>query len=120
MATILLIEDDEQVRRMLREALEMAGHVIVESRNGCEGVDLYRTRPADLVICDLVMPEKGGISAIRELTSDFPTLKVIAMSGFTRELGPTTLKFTKQLGAVGTLAKPFEISEMLEAVQNAL
>ncbi len=77
-------------------------------------------RPTDLVICDLVMPEKGGITAIRELTNDFPALKVITMSGFTREVGPTTLEFTKQLGAVCALAKPFELSEMLEAVQNAL
>ena len=120
MATILLIEDDEPVRCMLRETLESAGHMVVESKNGCEGVDLYRAHPTDLVICDLVMPEKGGITVIRELTDDFPALKIITMSGFTREVGPTTFEFTKQLGAVCALTKPFELSEMLEAVQNAI
>ena len=120
MATILIIEDDSQIRSMLREALETAGHCIFESQNGTEGVAVYRAQSIDLVICDLVMPEKGGISTIQELFHDYPSLKVITMSGFSKQLGRTTLEFTKQLGALCALRKPFELSEMLGAVHNAL
>jgi CheY-like chemotaxis protein len=120
MATILIIDDDPQIRGMLREALEMTGHVVVESVNGAEGVERYRSQPADLIICDLVMPEKSGITMIRELVQDFPELKFITMSGFTKSLGFTSLEFTKKLGAQWALPKPFELADMVEAVQKAL
>ena len=120
MATILIIDDDPQIRRMLREALECTGHVVVESVNGAEGLELYRSQPADLIICDLVMPEKSGITMIRELVHEFPQLKFITMSGFTKSLGSTSLEFTKRLGAQWTLPKPFEIADMLEAVEKVL
>jgi len=120
MATILIIDDDPQIRRMLREALECTGHVVVESVNGAEGLELYRSQPADLIICDLVMPEKSGITMIRELIHDFPQLKFITMSGFTKSLGCTSLEFTKRLGAQWMIPKPFEIADMLEAVEKVL
>ncbi len=120
MATILIIDDDRQIRGFLREALEMVGHTVLESANGAEGVELFRSRPADLIICDLVMPEKSGITMIRELVQDFPTLKFITMSGFTGSLGFTSLEFTKKLGARWTLPKPFELGDMLLAVRKVL
>jgi len=120
MAVILIIDDDPQIRGMLREALESADHTVLESVNGAEGVELYRSRPTDLIICDLVMPEKSGITMIRELIQDFPGLKFITMSGFTGSFGFTSLEFTKKLGAQWTLPKPFELADMLLAVRNAL
>lgn len=105
---------------MLREALESAGHTILESVNGAKGIELYRSQPADLIICDLVLPEKSGITMIRELVQEFPTLKFITMSGFTGSLGFTSLEFTKKMGAHWTLPKPFELAEMLTAVRDAL
>lgn len=120
MATILIIDDDRQIRGFLREALESAGHTVLESVNGAEGVELFRSRPADLIIFDLVMPEKSGITMIRELVQDFPTLKFITMSGYTGSLGFTSLEFTKKLGARWTLPKPFELGDMLLAVQKVL
>lgn len=105
---------------MLREALESAGHTVLESVNGAEGVELYRSQPTDLVICDLVLPEKSGITMIRELVQDFPTLKFITMSGFTGSLGFSSLEFTKKMGAQWTLPKPFELADMLRAVQEVL
>jgi len=119
-ATILIIDDDPQIRGMLREALESAGHTILESVNGAKGIELYRSQPADLIICDLVLPEKSGITMIRELVQEFPTLKFITMSGFTGSLGFTSLEFTKKMGAHWTLPKPFELAEMLTAVRDAL
>ena len=120
MAVILIIDDDPQIRGMLREALESANHTVLESVNGAEGVELYRSRPTDLIICDLVMPGKSGITMIRELIQDFPSLKFITMSGFTGSFGFTSLEFTKKLGAQWTLPKPFELADMLLAVRNVL
>lgn len=120
MAQILLIEDDEQIRRLLRETLESQGHTIFESRNGCEGIDLFRSHPMDLVICDLIMPQKGGIQTILELEADCPSVKVITMSGFCEELGKNALEYTKELGALATVSKPFQLSEMVQAVENLL
>ena len=120
MANILLIDDDEQLRSMLREALEEKGHTVVESQDGREGVALYQVNAIDLVICDLVMPGRGGISTIQELSTMFPAVKIITMSGFSRGPGMNALEFTKELGALATLTKPFEITEMLEVIDNAL
>ena len=120
MATILIIDDDRQIRAMLREALESVGHQVLESVNGAEGCALYRSHPADLVICDLVLPEKSGITMIRELVQDYPALKFITMSGFTGSLGFSSLEFTQKLGARWTLPKPFELGEMLRAVGEVL
>lgn len=120
MNTILIIDDDAQIRAMLREALESMGYTVIESVNGAEGVEMFRAQPADLVICDLVLPEKSGITMIRELVKDFPALKFITMSGFTGSLGFSSLEFTKKMGAQWTLPKPFELAEMVGAVRNAL
>lgn len=105
---------------MLREALESEGHTVLESVNGVDGVESYRSSPVDLLICDLVMPEKSGITMIRELVKDFPNLRFITMSGFTGSLGFTSLQFTKKMGAKLTLPKPFELTEMLAAVRGVL
>ncbi len=120
MGTILIIDDDLQLRGMLREVLELEGHTVLESVNGVEGIKSYRANPVDLIICDLVMPEKSGITMLRELVHDFPHLKFITMSGFTGSLGVTSLRFTEKIGAQWTLPKPFALAEMLTAVRSAL
>ena len=117
---VLLIEDDDQTRRLLREALEAQGYEILESVNGKEGLSMFQAQPVDLVICDLVMPEKGGISTIQELGKLAPTLKIIAMSGYSRALGENALAYTKRLGTLATLAKPFALSEMIAMVNKAI
>lgn len=120
MATILIVDDDQQIRRMLREVLESAGHHVVEAVNGVEGRTFYQSHVIDLVICDLVLPEKSGITLIRELAQEVPVPKLITMSGFTGSLGFTSLDFTKKLGALWTFPKPFELAEMLHRVEDAL
>ena len=120
MATILIIDDDCQIRGMLRDALESEGHTIFDSVNGTEGLEKYRACPTDLIICDLMLPEKSGLTMIRELVEEFPTLKFIIMSGLTGFGLATSLEFTKKFGAQWTLPKPFELAEMLTAVRGAL
>ena len=120
MATILIIDDDSQIRVMLRDALESQGHTIFDSANGTEGLEKYRAYPTDLIICDLMLPEKSGLTMIRELVEDFPTLNFIIMSGLTGFGEATSLEFTKKFGAQRMLPKPFEISEMMMTVREAL
>ena len=120
MASILLIEDDAQLRRLLREVLECAGYQIREAPNGHEGIRSYRTHPTDLIICDLAMPEKGGIRTLQELLQEFPSVKVIMMSGFTQQFGAASRVLTSQLGVSYILAKPFDLSHMLELVEQLL
>ena len=121
MARILLIDDDDQFRTLLRKMLEKAGYNDIEEANdGRIGVKLFRQRPFDLVITDIIMPDKEGIETIIELTDDYPQIKIIAMSGGGR-IGPQDyLETAKRLGASRTMAKPFNYSELIDTVRELL
>ena len=120
MARILVIEDDAQVRAMLRQMLERAGYEVVEAPDGRAGVRLYRQEKADLIITDLIMPEKEGIETITELRRDFPDVKIIAISGGGRIAPEVYLRMARSLGALRTFAKPIERKEIIETVQELL
>jgi DNA-binding response OmpR family regulator len=81
MSRILVIDDDEQIRGMLRQVLGCEGYEVVEASNGKDGMALFRAAPADLVISDILMPEQEGLQTIRELRREFPTVKIITISG---------------------------------------
>jgi two-component system response regulator (stage 0 sporulation protein F) len=118
MATILVIDDQEPIRSLLRAALEGAGHEVLEASNGRLGLEQYRERSADLIITDIVMPEMNGLEMMLELTRSFPDVKIIAMSGgLEREGG---LNAAKLLGARQTFQKPLDIRELLDAVRYDL
>jgi CheY-like chemotaxis protein len=120
MANILIIDDDDQFRTMLRQLLERNGYETKEASGGKEGITLYRESPADLVITDLIMPGKDGIETIQEFKKDFPDIKIIAISGGGR-LGPQDyLHIAKMLGAQKTLTKPIELPELLKAIEELL
>ena len=118
MATILIIDDEEGVRALLRTTLEAAGHKVVEAANGCIGLDLYRLRPTDLVITDILMPELNGLDMMLELTRSFLDAKVIAISGAGGE--DNVLDVATLLGARRTLQKPFSMTQLLDAVRYEL
>jgi CheY-like chemotaxis protein len=82
-ARILLVEDDEAVRDILKKALVSSGHEVEEAENGNVALAAYRRQPCDLVITDLVMPEKDGLETILELRRMNPAVKIVAMSGET-------------------------------------
>jgi CheY-like chemotaxis protein len=120
MTHILLIDDDEQFRTMLRQLMERNGYEVTEASGGKEGIRLYREGPTDLVITDLIMPGKDGIETIQELKKEFPDIKVIAVSGGGR-LGPQDyLHLAKMLGARRTLTKPINLTELLKAIEEIL
>jgi DNA-binding response OmpR family regulator len=120
MARILLIEDDVQLRKMLRQMLEREGYEILEAPDGTEGIKIYREEPTDIVITDIIMEGKDGIETIIELRRDFPELKIIAMSGGGRIEPESYLNIAQKLGALQTLTKPFGRKELLEAVRKLL
>lgn len=116
---ILLIDDDANIRGILAEMLTTAGYEVVEASNGKEGVKLYRDVPFDLVVTDLLMPEKDGLEVVMELRKDFPQVKIITLSGG-GAYGNSSLETSKALGAARTLRKPFREDQLLEAVREVL
>ena len=118
MATILIIDDEEPIRALLRTALEAAGHEVMGAANGRIGLALYRHQPADLVITDIVMPDLHGLDMLLELTREFLHAKVIAISGAGGE--QNGLDVAKLLGARRTFQQPFSMSKLLDAVQYEL
>ena len=120
MARILVVDDEELARYALREILQSAGHEVVEAINGNEGVALQRAQPFDLVVTDIIMPEKEGVETTIELKRDYPSLKVIAISGGGRTRTLDFLKLARQYGADKVLAKPFSEEELLESVGACL
>lgn len=120
MARVLVIEDDETVRSMLLCVLADAGHEAIGACNGCKGITMFRAAPADLIITDILMPEKDGLETIMELRSDSPDVKIIAISGGGRISAKHYLHSAAEMGAVRTLNKPFMPSELLSVVEEAL
>jgi two-component system response regulator (stage 0 sporulation protein F) len=118
MATILIIDDEPSVRALLRCVLEAAGYQVTEASNGRQGLELYRLRPADLVITDILMPELNGFDMLLELTREFLDAKVIAISGVGGE--ENHLDKAKLLGARRTFQKPFGMPQLLDAVRYEL
>lgn len=120
MARILIIDDEPQIRSMLTLMLEREGYEVVEASDGVAGIKLYRQNPADLIITDLIMPNKDGIGMIIDLKKEFPDVKIIAMSGGGLNKPDGYLKGAKKLGAACTLTKPIDREEMLRAVKETL
>ena len=120
MKRILVIDDDIQMREMLRQVLERAKYEVEDAADGKIGTNIHRQQPVDMVITDLIMPEKEGIETIRELRRDFPQLKIIAISGGGRIGANGYLNVAKTIGADATFSKPFELKELIETVKKLL
>ena len=120
-ARILIIDDDDQFRSLVRKMLEEGGYNdIEETGKGIVGMKLFREHPFDLVITDIIMPDKEGLEMITELIKDYPLIKIIAMSGG-GYIGPKSyLEMAEMLGASRTLVKPFKQSDLIDAVQELL
>lgn len=118
--TILLADDDERVRSLLRKRLTSGGYEVVEAGNGDEALRIYRETPTDVVITDIVMPGKGGRELITELQHEFPNVRIVAISGALDRDVSHLLGDAARLGALRTLAKPFTSEQLFDAVQAVL
>ena len=120
MASILLVDDDDEFLAMLSGLLTRAGYQVKVAFDGQRALRLYRSQPTDLVITDLVMPNKEGLELIGELKRLYCDVKIIAVSGAGHNALPDYLRMAKALGAQQVLAKPFSEREILEAVSAVL
>ena len=120
MAFVLVVDDEEPVRFLLRKLLEREGHRVAVAADGESALAAYDQSPPDLVITDLVMPRMNGLQTIRRMTESHPNIPIIAISGGSNNAGDALLSTARECGAVETLAKPFGREALLQAVANAL
>jgi CheY-like chemotaxis protein len=120
MACILVVDDEEFVRATLRQMLEKTGHQVFEAANGIEALCAFEKHEANLVIIDIIMPEKEGIETIMELRQRKPGLKIIAMSGGGRTGNTQYLHLAKSFGANNILPKPFKMGEVDDLVNRTM
>ncbi len=117
---ILIIDDDEQIRELLRKVMVWSGYEVVEAENGKVGLQLQKENPAKVVITDLIMPEKEGLETISILRRDYDDLKIIAISGG-GQMGPEAyLPAARELGADRIFSKPFDLQEIVAAVKELI
>jgi CheY-like chemotaxis protein len=121
MAHVLVIDDDADVRTIIRRAVQSEGHIVTEAGDGAEGLRLFKERPVDLVITDILMPEREGIETIIELRRQRPELPILAISGgspITERDG--LLMSADLLGATRVLPKPFTLAELRAIIHGLL
>lgn len=116
MATVLVIDDDPHIRRVLRKTIEREGHSVVEAEDGKVALRRFVGEPADLVITDIYMPEMDGFEFLMRIRETFPETKLVAMSGGGVIAADDVLKAASALGAVAVIQKPFG----LDVVQKIL
>ena len=120
MLKILIIDDEPHILLMLKKMMEQSGYETDLAANGNEGIERFRKSQADLVITDIIMPEKEGLETIREMRRIKPDLKIIAMSGGGKVSADNYLEIAKIFGAARVIAKPFTKKEMVSAVRELM
>lgn len=120
MANILLVDDNADLIRLQSEYLRSEGHFVATAENGIVAMAQADLVAWDLVITDIIMPEKDGIEVIIEMRKRIPTVKIIAMSGGGRVSAKNYLELAGRLGADITLGKPFSASDLMKAVNTVL
>lgn len=120
MKKVLVIDDDEQMRAMIQVMLEREGYSVETAENGKVGLDKFGAEAYDLVITDIIMPEKEGLEIISEMHERDPSIRIIAMSGGLPGYTADFLPVAKFFGAVRTFEKPIIASEFTTAVRELL
>jgi CheY-like chemotaxis protein len=120
MSRILVIDDDRLVRFTIRTALEQAGHDVVEAEDGARGIAAFDAGAFDLVITDLLMPEKEGVETVREIRQRSARVKILAVSGGGAMKTLDYLAMAEALGADRSLAKPFTARALVQVVDELL
>ncbi|MCP4746692.1 MAG: response regulator [Desulfobacteraceae bacterium] len=118
MKRILIVDDDEQFRLMLRRVLEKEGYEVHEAVDGRQAIASFRRLRTDLIITDIIMPEKEGVETIVALRQEFPTVKIIAVSGGGRNAPGDYLLLADKLGAQVTMEKPLDRARLLVEIKD--
>ena len=120
MAHILVVDDEPMLRRTLRAILEKAGHTVAEAGDGQQALKIFSANKPDLVLTDIIMPDREGVETIGELRQLDAQVPIIAMSGGGSTGGDLFLTLAIQVGATRTLAKPIRQTDLLEAIAACL
>ncbi len=118
MAKILIVDDEADVRAMLRQMLERAGHRVVEAADGVEAVERFRAERPDVTITDILMPNRSGLATIMEIRNLDPDAPVLAISGGGRQGKMSHLSTARTFVGVETLSKPFRRADLLSRVER--
>jgi DNA-binding NtrC family response regulator len=118
MTTILIADDDDNVRYALSKLLRKAGYHVLEAQNGKDASKLLRKAMPDVLVTDIVMPEQDGIGLLNTARELSPAIPVLVMSGGGNIVGLDYLSLAQTMGANATLCKPFDNDEVLSVVAN--
>jgi DNA-binding NtrC family response regulator len=118
--TILIVDDNRDIRDFMQIALETAGYGVHTATEGAQALAMQRENPADVLVTDIFMPGKEGIETIAAFKAGFPRTKIIAMSAGGSSGTHDFLSAATLIGANATLRKPFTANQLLEAVRAAL
>jgi CheY-like chemotaxis protein len=115
---ILVVDDNDDLRATIQALLQADGFDVAQAADGRAALAELRSRPADVVLTDLVMPDQDGIETIVELKKLYPHLKIVAMSGWTSAQGSDYLQVAREIGAAHTLQKPFDPAELSRVLRQ--
>ena len=120
MARILVIDDQEPIRRVVRRALEQDGHEVFDASDGEIGMEILESQSFGIVITDIFMPGQDGIVTLRLIRKRFPAVKVIVISGGDSSGMLDLRQDAELLGAIKSLQKPFNAGEIIDVVRDVL
>ena len=120
MPGILIVEDEKDLREMLKISLIRRKFVVYEAENGKEAITHFKPSITDLVITDLIMPDEDGLKVIIKLRELKPSVKIIAISGGGKAGPGSYLNLAKALGADAIFSKPFSINELIAKIEELL
>lgn len=120
MAGILIVEDDKELREMLKLSLVRRKHVVFEAENGRDAITHFKPSITDLVVTDLIMPEEDGLKVIIKLREMKPSIKIIAISGGGKAGPGSYLNLARALGADAIYSKPFSTNDLISRIEELL
>jgi CheY-like chemotaxis protein len=116
MAHVLVVDDEDQMRKLIRLVLQQESHTVMEASNGKNAIKAFQGAGIDLVVSDVVMPDMDGLELIKAIRKNHPRVKILAISGAGKEGPGLYLNIAKQFGADAILMKPFTPAELIERV----
>lgn len=120
MALVLIVDDDARTRRSLSQQIRLRGHEVIEASDGIEALDLFKRWPIDVMITDLLMPNKEGLELIQEARMVRPEVKFIALAETGRIDAKCCIKFALGMGADRAFVKPINPGHLQEAIEELL